>query len=141
MTLLQLDAAGAGVVLLAARLLFGLVVAFMGLNHFANAEQMTGYADAKGVPAASLAVPFTGGMLLFGGLGVALGVYPALAAGAVAVFLLVTTPVMHDFRAAPAGEQQTELTNFLKNVTMLGAALGFLALSSVTWPFAVGVGL
>ena len=141
MTPLQFDAAGAGVALLAGRLLFGLVVAFMGVNHFQNAGQMSGYAEAKGVPAASLAVPFTGGMLLFGGLGIALGVFPALAAGAVALFLAVTTPVMHDFWAAPAEERQSELTAFLKNVTMLGAALGFLALSAVPWPYAVGVGL
>jgi hypothetical protein len=35
----------------------------------------------------------------------------------------------------------TEMTQFLKNVVMLGAALGFLALGGVPWPFAVGVGL
>jgi uncharacterized membrane protein YphA (DoxX/SURF4 family) len=141
MTLLQLDAGDAGLALLAARLLFGLVVASMGVTHFQNVEQMSGYAEAKGVPVASLAVPFTGGMLLFGGLGIAAGVSPALAAGAVAPFLVVTTPVMHDFWAVPADQQPSEMTAFLKNVTMLGAALGFLALSAVPWPYAVGVGL
>jgi hypothetical protein len=33
------------------------------------------------------------------------------------------------------------MTNFLKNLTMLGAALGFLAISGSPWAFAVGVGL
>jgi uncharacterized membrane protein YphA (DoxX/SURF4 family) len=132
---------GAEVAFLLARLLFGAVFVFFGLNHFTNAEMMSGYAGAKGVPAADLMVPFTGGMLVFGGLGILLGVFPAVAAGAVAVFLLVTTPVMHDFWAAPEEEQVTEMTQFLKNVALLGMTLGFLAVSGGPWPFALGVGL
>lgn len=135
------DAAGGGLAFLLGRLLFGLVMAFTGLNHFLNADQMTGYADAKGVPAPGLAVPFTGGMLVLGGLGIALGAFPLLAAGAIAVFLLVTTPVMHDFWAAPAEEQQSEMTQFLKNAALLGVTLVFLTLSTTPWPYAVGVGL
>jgi uncharacterized membrane protein YphA (DoxX/SURF4 family) len=132
---------GAEFVFLGARVLFGAVIAFTGLNHFLNAESMSGYAGAKGVPAPGLAVPFTGGMLLFGGLGVLLGAFPVLAAGAVAVFLVVTTPVMHDFWAAPEEERMTEMTQFLKNVALLGTALGFLAVSGTAWPLAVGIGL
>ncbi len=119
------------------RLLFGGVFAFTGLNHFLDTEAMSGYAEAKGVPAAGLAVPFTGGMLLFGGLGIVLGVVPTLAAGAIAAFLLVATPLMHDFWAVPEDQQQSEMTHFLKNVSLLGAALLLLALSSTAWPYAL----
>jgi uncharacterized membrane protein YphA (DoxX/SURF4 family) len=80
-------------------------------------------------------------MLVFGGLGIVLGVFPALAAGAIAVFLLVTTPTMHDFWAASDEERMTEMTQFLKNVALLGTALGFLVVSQFPWPLAVGVGL
>jgi uncharacterized membrane protein YphA (DoxX/SURF4 family) len=132
---------GAEAVFLVARVVFGLVFAFFGLNHFLNAETMTGYAAAKGVPAAGLAVPFSGGTLLFGGLGVLLGVFPTLAAGAIVVFLLATTPLMHDFWAAAEEERMTEMTQFLKNVALLGAAVGFLVISQTPWPLAVGVGL
>jgi len=132
---------GADLLFLGARVLFGAVIAFTGLNHFLNAETMAGYAGAKGIPAPGLAVPFTGGMLLFGGLGVLLGAFTALAAGAVAVFLLVATPKMHDFWAAPEEERMTEMTQFLKNVALLGTALGFLAVSETAWPLAVGIGL
>ena len=135
------DSPGADVVFLLARVLFGAVIAFTGLNHFLNAETMAGYAGAKGVPAPNLAVPFTGGLLLFGGLGLLLGVFPTLAAGAIAVFLLVSTPTMHDFWAAPEEEQMTEMTQFLKNVALLGTALGFLVVSQFPWPLALGVGL
>ncbi|GAA0677277.1 DoxX family membrane protein [Natronoarchaeum mannanilyticum] len=138
---LALESAGADAAFLLARVLFGGILAFMGLNHFQNAESMSGYAEMKGVPAASLAVPFTGGMLLLGGLGIALGAFPLLAAGAIAVFLIVTTPLMHDFWAVPEDQQQDEMTAFLKNVAMLGGAFVFLALAGTDWAYALGVGL
>jgi uncharacterized membrane protein YphA (DoxX/SURF4 family) len=135
------ETAGSGAMFLLGRLLFGLVMAFNGLNHFMNADEMSGYAGAKGVPGPTVSVTFTGGMLLFGGLGIAAGVYPILSAGAIAVFLLVTTPVMHDFWAVPEEDQQSEITNFLKNVSLLGVTLVFLALGGTPWPFGLGVGI
>ncbi|MFC7203694.1 DoxX family protein [Haloferax namakaokahaiae] len=140
-TVLQFAAPGADVAFLLARVLFGAVIAFMGLNHFMNVEQMTGYAEMKGLPAPRLGVVFSGGMLVFGGIGIALGAFPALAAGAVALFMLVSTPLFHDFWAVPEDQQQSEMTNFLKNVVILGGSLTFLALSSSTWSYALGLGL
>lgn len=138
-----LQAAGlegtAGLVFLLARVLFGLVLAFMGLNHFMDTEAMTGYAEAKGVPAPKASVLLSGGALLFGGLGVAVGAYPVLAAGALATFFLVSTPKMHDFWNAE--DTQTEMTQFLKNAALLGGSLGFLALGGSEWPLAVTIGL
>ncbi len=139
--LMVFDTAGAGVAFLLARVLFGAVLAFTGVNHFLDAEGMIGYAQAKGIPAASLGVPFSGGLLIAGGLGIVLGVYPTLAAGALAVFLAVATPTMHDFWNAPEEEYQGEFNNFLKNVALLGGALAFLVFASETWPLAVNVGL
>jgi uncharacterized membrane protein YphA (DoxX/SURF4 family) len=66
------------------------VLAFIGLNHFSNVDAMAGYAESKGLPAGRASVLLSGGTLLFGGLGIALGVYPALAAGAIAVFLALS---------------------------------------------------
>jgi putative oxidoreductase len=134
------DAAGAGAIFLVARVIFGGILAFNGLNHFLNAGQMTPYAEAKGVPAASVLVPFTGGQLLVGGLAIILGIYPAVGAGALAVFLPIAAVAMHDFWAVPDEQQQTEMTQFLKNIAMTGGALAFLAVSGVDWPYAVGIG-
>lgn len=138
---LQLNAGPNGLAFLIGRVLFGVVLAFMGLNHFSNVDAMAGYAESKGLPAGRASVLLSGGTLIFGGLGIAAGVYPALAAGAIAVFLAVSTPTMHDFWAVPEEQQQSEMTDFLKNVTMFGAALAFLALSGTSWPYAVGIGL
>ena len=135
------ETTGSGLAFLTARVLFGGTLAFMGLNHFTNAGQMVPYAEAKGVPLPGLAVPVSGGLLVGGGLSIAAGVYPLVGAGALASFLFVTTPLMHDFWAVPEGQQQDELTGFLKNTGLLAGSLLFLTLASVRWPYAVGVGL
>lgn len=129
------------VLLLVGRVLFGGFLAFAGLNHFLNAEEMSQYAAAKGVPAPGFGVIASGSMLVLGGLGILLGAYPVIAAGMVATFFVVVTPMMHDFWAAPEEERMTETTQFLKNVALLGTALGFLAVSGTAWPLAVGIGL
>ncbi|WP_350355507.1 DoxX family protein [Halorarius litoreus] len=136
------DAAGAAEVFLLARILFGGVLAFMGLNHFMNVDEMTGYAEFKGLPAPRLSVVGSGGLLVFGGLGLVVGAFPVLAAGALAVFLLVSAVTMHDFWTVDdPEEQQNEMTAFLKNTFGAGAALGFLALGGVAWPYALGIGV
>ena len=133
---------GASEVFLLARLLFGGVVAFMGLNHFLNAEQMTGYAEMKGLPVPGFSVLASGAMLVLGGLSIISGAFVVLGAGAVALFLLVAAVTMHDFwRVEDAERQQTEMTQFLKNVTMAGAALAFLALAGAPWQYALDVGV
>jgi len=138
---MAIDAGFGAALLLVGRLLFGGFLAFAGLNHFMNADEMTDYAATKGVPAAGFGVIATGSMLVLGGLGILVGAYPVLAAGTVATFFIVVTPMMHDFWAVPDEQQEEELTNFLKNIELLGAALVFLALGDQVWGFALNIGL
>jgi len=130
-----------GAFLLGARVLFGALIAFQGLNHFLDHEGMTGYAGMKGVPVPGVAVAASGVMLVGGGLGILLGIFPAIAAGALATFLVVTTPMMHDFWAVDEDQKQDQMIHFLKNVELLGASLLFLAVSGTEWAYAVNVGL
>jgi len=132
--------AGAAELFLLARVLFGGILAFMGLNHFMNPDGMIGYAQAKGLPAPAAAVYGSGGLLVFSGLLVVLGAYVAVAAGALATFLLVTAVTMHDFWAAPEDQQQDEMTQFLKTVAMAAGAIVLLALAGTAWPYSVGAG-
>lgn len=135
------EAAGAEVAFLLARVLFGGVLAFMGLNHFLNFESMAGYAEFKGLPAPKLSVLASGGLLIFGGISLIVGVLPAIGAGALALFLIVSAVKMHDFWNAEGEDAQNEMTSFLKNVYGAGAALVFLAVSNATWPYALNIGL
>ena len=138
---MAIDTGLGAILILVGRLLFGGFLAFQGLNHFMNTDEMAGYAGSKGVPAARFGVIASGIMLLLGGLGIILGVYPIIAAGMLAVFFVLVTPVMHDFWAAPEEEQQNEMVNFIKNVELLGASLVFLVLGGETWGYALNIGI
>ncbi|WP_135662965.1 DoxX family protein [Halorhabdus rudnickae] len=130
-----------GAILLAGRVLFGVVLAFMGLNHFQQREAMTGYAEHKGLPAPGFSVIASAVVLIAGGLSIVVGFYPVVGAMAIAGFLLVAAATMHDFWAVPEDQQQDEMTQFLKNVVMAGGALIVAAVASQSWTYSVGVGL
>jgi uncharacterized membrane protein YphA (DoxX/SURF4 family) len=139
---MALETAAGGFAFLVGRIVFGVVLGFMGLNHFTGLDGMSGYADAKGVPTPRLAVAASGLVLVAGGLSIALGVFPILGAASIALFFLVVTPVMHDFWTVDDPEQrQSEMTDFLKNATLFGAALVLVALGGTAWPYALNVGL
>ncbi|AHG03397.1 quinol oxidase [Halobacterium sp. DL1] len=130
-----------GVGLLVARVLFGGVVAFMGLNHFMQIDQLTGYAQHKGLPAPKFSVLASGAVLVLGGFAVVLGAFPVVGALAVAGFLLASAVLMHDFWAVPEDQQQDEMTQFLKNVALAGGAVGFAAIATSEWAYSLGVTL
>ncbi|WP_353633406.1 DoxX family protein [Halobacterium sp. NMX12-1] len=133
--------AAADVLLLVARVLFGGVLAFMGLNHFNQLEGMTGYAEHKGLPAPKLSVLASGAVLVLGGLSVAAGVLPVVGAVALAAFLVVSALTMHDFWAVPEDQQQDEMTGFLKNAALAGGALALAASATTGWAYSVGLTL
>jgi uncharacterized membrane protein YphA (DoxX/SURF4 family) len=139
---LQFDTPLAGELFLLGRILFGATLAFTGLNHFTDLDTMAGYAEFKGLPAPRFSVVASGLVLVLGGVGLVVGAYPVLAAGALAGFLLVSAVTMHDFWSADDPEEkQNEMTSFLKNVYGAGAALALLAVGGTAWPYALGLGL
>jgi uncharacterized membrane protein YphA (DoxX/SURF4 family) len=112
------------------RLLFAGGLAVLALRNLTNLDGRIAYAEAKGVPAADRLVPAASGLLLGGSLGIGLWKLPRLSAGSVATFFLGVTPVMHDFWAVESDARGEELTSFLQNLTLLGAALTFLRRAS-----------
>lgn len=140
--LLQLTGqAGSDELFLVARVLFGVILAFMGLNHFVQLDQMSQYASFKGLPAPKLSVVVSGLVLAGGGVGIVFGVAPVLAGLALAGFLVVAAVTMHDFWAVPAEQTQDELTAFLKNVALAGGALAVAAAASEGLAFGLGLGV
>ncbi len=120
-------------VLLVARVLFGGVIAFTGIHHFQGTEEMVGYAQYKGLPAPKAGVLGSGVLLIGGGLSIILGVFPAVGSFAVAIFLLVSALIFHDFWAVSDEEQADEMNHFVKNVALAGGALAFGVLSVTVW--------
>jgi uncharacterized membrane protein YphA (DoxX/SURF4 family) len=128
------------VAFLLGRILFGGVLAFMGVNHFLQADQMAGDAEMKGAPAPRLSVYGSGALLIVGGLSIVFGIAPLVGAAALVAFLVLVTPMMHDFWSVEDPEQQQqEMTNFLKNAALVGGGLVLLAVSGGSWPLAVSL--
>ncbi|RDI71838.1 DoxX family protein [Halopelagius longus] len=107
------------------RLLFASGLATLALRNLTNLEGRIAYADAKGVPEADKLVPAASGLLFGGSIGIGLWKFPRLASASVATFLAGVTPVMHDFWAVDEESRGEELTSFLQNMTLLGAAIAF----------------
>jgi putative oxidoreductase len=129
----------AAVGLLVGRVLFGGVLAFMGLNHFLNLDEMAGYAEFKGLPAPTFSVVASGVVLVAGGLALVAGALPVVGALALAGFLLVSGLTMHNFWAVPEEDQQDEMTGFLKNAALAGGAIAFAAVGTLSWEYSLGL--
>lgn len=112
------------ILLVIGRVLFALLFINSGIAHLTKLEAMTGYAQYKKVPAAKLSVIVTGLMLVIGGLYVALGVYADLGGLLLAIFLIVSAFMMHNFWTIQDPQaKQGEMINFMKNLALAGAAL------------------
>jgi uncharacterized membrane protein YphA (DoxX/SURF4 family) len=118
-------------VLLVGRVLFALIFINSGIAHLTKLNAMTGYAQFKKVPSPKLAVIVTGLMLIIGGLYVALGIFADLGALLLAIFLIVSAFMMHNFWTIQDEQaKQAETINFFKNIALAGAALIIFALVS-----------
>ena len=122
------------------RAIFGGFFLYNGINHFLNRAMLTAYARSKQVPAAHVAVPVSGTLLLLGGLSLVTGTRPKVGASLITAFLLGVTPQMHAFWRIEDEEHRTqELVNFSKNVALVGAA-ALAAAVPEPWPGSVDVG-
>jgi uncharacterized membrane protein YphA (DoxX/SURF4 family) len=127
-------------VFLLGRLIFGGFFLYNGLHHFQERRAMAQYVSSKSVPASHVAVTATGAMLLLGGASILLGIKPKIGTLAIMGFLAGVSPVMHDFwRVENDAERQQQMSHFMKNVAMLGAALSLMAMPE-PWPVSVPIG-
>ena len=114
--------AAAGLPSLLGRILFASIFLMAAPMHFTAAE--IGYAQAAGVPFPHLLVPASGLLALAGALSVALGYRARLGAWLLVAFLVPVTLALHNFWAATdAATAQIQMAMFMKNVSILGAAL------------------
>jgi putative oxidoreductase len=119
------------------RAIFGGFFVFNGVNHLQHVQGMAQYAGAKGVPKAQQAVQATGLMLIAGGLSVVTGVRPRQGLAMLIGFLVPVTLQMHRFWDEKDPEaRQREMTNFQKNMALVGAALALMEIRE-PWPVSV----
>jgi putative oxidoreductase len=126
------SSAASGPIVLLGRFLFVLIFVMSGPRHFMS--QIIGYAASQGVPMASIAVPLSGVLALVGGLSILLGYHAKIGAWMIALFLVGVTPMMHKFWAVTDPMMyQMQFAMFLKNASMLGAALLISQFGSGPW--------
>ena len=104
------------------RILFSLIFLTSGFNHFSS--ESINYASAQGVPIPSLLVPASGILAVLGALSIILGYKARLGAWMIVLFLIPVTLMMHNFwNITDPAMKQMQMAMFMKNISMLGAAL------------------
>ena len=111
-------------ILVVGRILFALIFINSGIAHFTKNAAMTGYAQYKKVPMARASVYISGLMILLGGLYIVLGFYADLGALLIAIFLIPTAFLMHNFwKETDPTAKQNETIAFFKDLALAGASL------------------
>jgi putative oxidoreductase len=107
---------------LVGRLFYAAIFLATFMSHFSKAA--VGYAQAQGVPLASIAVPLSGVIAIAGGLSIAAGYRAKWGAGLLILFLVPVTLLMHNFWAVKDPVMaQFQFAAFMKNLGLLGAAM------------------
>jgi uncharacterized membrane protein YphA (DoxX/SURF4 family) len=111
-------------VFLIGRIVFALLFLGSALGHLTKTSTMAEYASYRGVPVPRLSVLVTGVQLLVGGVSVALGIWGDVGSLLLLIFLVPTAFLMHAFwRESDPQAKATEQAQFMKNVSLAGAAL------------------
>jgi uncharacterized membrane protein YphA (DoxX/SURF4 family) len=121
------------------RIIFAGYFLMSSFNHFRRLKMMSDYAKMKGVPVPTVAVAFTGLMLLIGGLSILLGIYPLIGMALLVLFLIPVSFMMHNFWSIQdPNMKMVEMVNFMKNMALLGATIMFLGIPR-PWLFSVSL--
>ena len=111
-----------GAVLLA-RILLSVMFIYSGFGKITGFKGTAGYIASKGLPMPQLMAIVAIAVELGAGVLLLVGYKARWAALAIFLFLIPTTLIFHNFWLAPQAEYQTQLINFLKNLTIMGGML------------------
>jgi len=122
LSILKKEGTAMNYLVLAGRILYALIFVMAGPGHFT--ANTIAFAASKGVPLASIAVPLSGIIAMAGGLSIAAGYRAKWGGWLIVLFLVPVTVMIHNFWAmTDPNMAQVNQIMFMKNVSMLGAAL------------------
>jgi putative oxidoreductase len=125
------------IIVVVGRLLFGGLFLYNGAKHFRNYAAVRAYCAFKHVWMPGASAIISGLWLLVSGSSVVVGFRPEVGLVLIVVFLLIVTPLMHDFwNAVDPSQRLGEKINFEKNAALMGAALMMLSLPR-PWPYSL----
>ena len=120
-----------GALLLIGRIFFSLIFLSSGINHIVKVKDMTGYAKHKKMPFPGFSVFASGVLFIAGAVFIILGVWVDLGALLIGVTTFLAGVIFHNFWAADEASKQNEMIQFMKNISITGAALIIVAVLNI----------
>ncbi len=105
------------------RILLALMFVISGYGKVTGFDATVSYIGSKGLPMPQVLAAVALLIEIGGGLAIIIGWKTRWAALAFIVFLIVISPIFHNFWAAPAEQMMNQQINFMKNMTILGGML------------------
>lgn len=118
------------------RLLLSFIFILSGFNKIGEFQGTAGYMAKMGLPMSDVLLVLTILIELGGGLMILLGWRPRLAALVMFLWLIPVTLIFHKFWGIDAAQAQTQMIQFMKNVSIAGGMLLVLAFGS--GPYSLG---
>lgn len=115
---------------LGARLLIAPIFLASGVLKMTNWEFFLGYTESTGLPFASVALGVSVVVELVAGTMLIVGYRSRLASLVLALYLVPTTFVFHQFWAVEPAQFSTELLNFAKNLAVVGGLVSVVGVGS-----------
>jgi putative oxidoreductase len=110
-------------VALAGRILLAALFVISGFNKIGGFEGIVGYIASKGLPMPQVLAALTVALELGGGILLVIGFKARWVALLFFLWLIPTTFIFHKFWGIDAAQAQAQMTNFLKNVSIMGGML------------------
>jgi len=118
---------GSAILALLGRVLLASIFVYSGFGKITDFQGTAGYIASAGLPmpqvlaVGAIIVEFIGGLALL------IGFRARWAALAFVIFLIIITPIFHNFWSAPAAEAMSQQVNFIKNLAIIGGMLMVMA--------------
>lgn len=124
---------------IAGRVMFSMIFIGSGImGHFVQMNDTIAYYESRGLKNGKPAVIGSGLIILAGGLMVLTGWHRFVGAGLLILFLLPAAFLIHCFwKDEDPHIQALEMANFMKNLSMAGAALLIAYYAGEVWPFSL----
>jgi putative oxidoreductase len=114
---------GSAMVALLGRVLLASIFVYSGFGKITGFQDTVGYIAGAGLPMAQVLAVAAIIVEFIGGLALLIGFRARWAALAFVVFLIIITPIFHNFWSTPEAQAMSQQTNFIKNMAIIGGML------------------
>jgi putative oxidoreductase len=118
------------------RLMVGGMYLGTGVMNLIELDGKAGYTASKGVANPKIWVILASLLLVIAGFSFITGLRPRIGIGALVLFLIPVTLIMHNFWVFDGMQRVSEMRSFLSNLALLGSGVMFLAIPQ-PWPLSL----